>query len=529
MTGLNPKKSNLRRIHYYLALGVGLSVLYLIGIWWGLPTEFTASVDAPVPLGVILYFSQYTDPAQAAKYPAVHYFVQAPFYALVLLANALSGQFDIQAISTQWPYGLTDPVSTFTHLILVSSVISTCMAVALIVSLWSITLEGTTRLSRIAAIGLLAISGVFTFYARVGNYDIPYLFWLTLSLGFLWRYVFRLDQAVRNLLTSGVFAALSIGTKDQAAGIVAGLALVILTVNPASAMGWRVRLVNATRFLGVLTLTYGICAILPQPARWIHHLSLWTLSSPGVTDFIQVDNTFSGQITLLGSMLNQLANVLSPIGLIFALVGAVYLVSRRQYRVVAFSLIPIASYYLIIIFNIRFSYERFMLPVAVMLIPAIGFGIHYLIAGRRLRVIRLAGMSVIALALGYQFLAGYVPITYVQALNTKAELARTIAAYVPSGSSIIWLGRITEIPNAEVYTDYQLRFPDPPPPGYNEKMMRHAIKLYSPDAEYILSTRPLDASVPDQELLARWTYPEWIKSRVFVAAVMEYYLYRRSP
>ena len=41
-------------------------------------------------------------------------------------------------------------------------------------------------------VGLLVIgtNGVFVYYSRVGNLDLPYTFWWGVSLFFLWRYFF---------------------------------------------------------------------------------------------------------------------------------------------------------------------------------------------------------------------------------------------------------------------------------------------------------------------------------------------------
>ena len=63
------------------------------------------------------------------------------------------------------------------------------MAIGVLLTLRMITLNGRSNGDRLLAILLLAGSGAFTYYARVGNFDVPYLFWWSLSLGLLWKYL----------------------------------------------------------------------------------------------------------------------------------------------------------------------------------------------------------------------------------------------------------------------------------------------------------------------------------------------------
>src|SRR5262249_15804981 len=160
-------------------------------------------------------------------------------------------------------------------------------------------------------------------------------------------------------------------------GLVLGSGLIILLMHSETTRTLAVRVRHALVFTTVTFFVYVLVAVLPQPVRWMSHVRYWTrfLSSPAVTDYIQYERTCHGQLELLWGSAYRLSDIISPAGILFSISGAIILIKSRRYRKVAFLLIPIISYYALIIFNLRFVLERYLLPIAFLLVIFAGIGV----------------------------------------------------------------------------------------------------------------------------------------------------------
>ncbi len=503
-----------------------LSLLFVPGIWWGLPSEFTPAIDSPVPHSPLAFVADYTNPDIAQKYPATHQVLLLPFYGATLLVLKLLGIW--KSVSSTWPYGFQYPSAVFSALIIEARMISLVMSVGILLCVLLIGPDSLDDGGKLLSIGLLAGSGVFVYYARVGNFDIPYVFWWFLSFVFIWRYVFQASSATRNLILSAVFSAISIGTKDQAAGLVLASALTVLGVRTEAHRGWAERMRHAALFSAVLLAVYAIVAILPQPLRWLHHVKLYMPSSPSITEFTSYENTLSGHLGLLSATLSCLSNILSPPGMIFSVLGAVYFLRTRRYRETVVLILPFLTYYWMIIFNIRFVHERFMLPVALLSAIFAGTGMISFLRYLKQRSLKahFFGKAGIAAVLCYQFVSGYLPVTYVQAFDMKRQLAGSIPEFAPKGSKVLWVGGTTGLPNANVYEKYGLVLPQGQLPP--SRSVAHVFKPYASGVGYVLSGKPIDYKSEEYSLLNDWRTPDLIKDMIHVPCVTEYYLYKRN-
>jgi hypothetical protein len=409
------------------------------------------------------------------------------------------------------------------------------MAVGVILTLGRIRLRGirVNAGGRFVAVALLALSGEFAYYARTTNLDVPYLFWFALSFLFWWAYFFGGERPLWYLRLAAIMAALSMATKDQVFGLLAGMSLSILFINPdVEALTWKGRGWRASYFGFLAFLVYAVVAILiPHPVRWWRHLTLWTLEAPGVRPFIAYENTLAGHLGLLEAALIDLVNVMSLGGLFFALLGLAVVWRRRHYKTIILGLLPIFAYYMLVIFNIRFSYERFMLPVAFILtiFGALGFSLLLETVRQRAWLARTAGAGLLALIVINQVLNSFVPYTYIQTVDTKRQLAGALDQYVRPGAMLLWQGEHVDLPNAGVYQHYQLMLPeDDPPYMLLRSEFEGSFVNYDPSVRYILSATPLPINSPYGELhlIESWTYPEWVIERVHVRVVHEYYVYR---
>lgn len=501
--------------------------MFILGIGWGLPSEVNPARDSPAPHHILSFFAEYGDRDVASKYPAGHYVITAPFYACVFLVSKLTGE--LGSLSSAWPYGFKNPSTAFSALIVVSRMLSVMMATGVVICVGAIKTEGERLTRRLISMTLLTTSGVFAYYARVGNLDMPYTFWWALAFFSIWKHTTVSSPSVRWLYAGGIFAGFSIATKDQAVGLVFGLGLIELLIGPLDNAGWKNRAKLAAQLTLVTLLAYGVLAVLPHPARWYHHIQQWSLSSERVADYVVYEPTISGQINLFGEIIKLLAYTISPLGLAFSLVGIIHLIQTKQVRILLLLSLPLLSYYGLILFNIRFVYIRFLVPVSFLLVILAGFGIESVLRllwryGTGARLIGVTGVLVVLIV---QFVAGFVPITYVQGFDTKQQLSDDIDTYLPEGSAIVWLGSTTALPNARVYENYQLVYPEEI--VYSDLTARsvaHIFEPFDPDIPYALSDYPLVTGDNNPELIATWKYPNWVTRRIHVPAVKEYYLYR---
>ena len=526
------EKPNNQNLKIFAAL---LFILYGLGIFWGLPSEVSPAIDSPLPYSPLAFVGEYSNPQIAKTYPAVHQILMLPFYAVVFVFLKIIGS--LQTLSTTWPYGFQDPSTAFSSLILISRILCLVMAIIVILSLRHLNVRDSNDTSRWISMLLLATSGVFTYYSRVGNLDIPYIFWWALSLVFLWRHVFEIDVKAKNLALCAVFSALSMGTKDQAAGLVAGSVLVFLFVGAYSERNWVLRIKSTLFFLLVTFLVYIAVAILPQPFRWAEHLQVYfgvfqddtAFWSEKISNYQEFGYSFSDQLKLAGKTISSISHVISPLGIFLSVIGGISLIRSRRYRELAVLLLPAFAYYGLIIVNFRIVRERYVLPLAFLLVILAGLGAslllnHFERRGRRLLMLGKIGVF---LVLFYQFISGYLPVTYVQFFDMKRSLARSISNHVPKDSVILWLGGGTGLPNSNVYENYQLILPEEAEPW--SRTVDHVFRSYDSNFVYILSQRPLKGDFSRTDLLGVWQYPKWIKGYIHVPSVKEFFLYKRNP
>ena len=511
-------------------------LLYGIGIFWGLPSALSSASDSPAPLGPLAFVAEYRDPSKSYVYPAVHQLVLLGAYAVVIAGFKLAGR--LGSLSGAWPYGFDDPTAAFSALILASNLVSVAMGVGLLLLVRR--LRPSDSHAAWFSVALLGLSGVFAYYARVANLDVPYLFWWALSYALLWRYLFGPRARVALVALAGAAGALSIGTKDQAAGLFLGFGLLLLFVAPRgddTRAPWAKRFRAAAIFACALVATYALVAVATNPWRWVQHVRFVT------SDHVlpEYEQNLRGQLLLAGRALVRLSHVLSPLGVALGLVGAALLVRARRFRELAALALPALAYYVSIIAKVRATEERYMLPIAVAL--AVGAGVAVGAAWRREQGLggwpRAAVLVLSAAALMQQLVYGFAPVTYTQLFDTKRELALDLGQVVPEGSALVVADMPSfNVPNRDVYERYRLTHPPGeklfPPSTHGENLFHP----YDPAHRFVLSGAPVPESDwwpgarsrwPDRdvELVRQWTYPAWVKRHVHVPSVYEFYLFRR--
>jgi 4-amino-4-deoxy-L-arabinose transferase-like glycosyltransferase len=335
----------------------GSFVLSIAGIWWGLPSSWVAIET--VPVFVLSAFAHHFANGWFDAYPPLQY------YLLSLAGSPILVLHRMDILSYYTPLG-------FMLLILSYRLLSVCFAVGTIAAVAFIGLRAFGRRAALFAAGTAALVAPFIYYAKTANVDVPYVFWYTLSLFFYLRLL--QESRLRDYVWFGITATLAFCTKDQAYALYLTAPLVIV------AELWRQK-----RRDGV-----------PRPlARALTDRRLVAAAAAAVTTFVLVANlifnfngyadhirsitdaaaqyrvfepTLSGRWQLL-VLTGQLAKSSMGWPLFIASVAGVLsgLLTRPLRRTTIWLTAPIPAYYLGLINVVLYNYDRFMLPVCVVL------------------------------------------------------------------------------------------------------------------------------------------------------------------
>ena len=506
-------------------------LLILPGLFWGLPSAVTPQVDAPVPLGPLYFFAEYRNPQVDTIYPAFHQLLLLPVYAVAIGVYWVAG--GISHLTSAWPYGMRDVSALFSSLILLSNLVATVMGLIMLYLAWR--LADSHKNWSWAGILIAATNGVYIYYCRVGNLDIPYNFWWAVCLFFLWGYFFREGLFRASLLPAAFAAACAAGSKDQACGLAMGAALAILIFPGFKAQALIRRLRNSFAFGFLFLAFYAVVAILPHPVRWWYHL-LYILADVAPTP---IPRTPAGEVQTLVLTLGWLWKVFTLPVLALAAAGALFLFRSRRSREFWVMALPLLTYYVVAVMPTRVFYPRFTIPffvpMVVLVIHGAGWLADSVFASPPLR---LAWTAALVVLIAYQFVASYLPVTYAQVYDMKRQLAADLPGILPAGSPLL-VSRMQSYnyPNRGVYEHFDLmRLPQDPvePPS------RHAANLFrplDPDVKYYLwgsgnaglPWNPIGEYPPlAGDVVREWRYPAWVKDRVLVPCIFEFTLYRRT-
>jgi hypothetical protein len=513
-----------------LLLGVTF-FLILPGLFWGLPSALTPQDDAPVPLGPLLFVAEYGNSSLNTVYPAFHQLLLLPVYAAAMAVYWVMG--GISHLTSVWPYGFRDVSAFFSVLILLGNLVSAGMG--LIILYIAIRLVETHRNWVWFGIMLAAVNGVFIYYCRTATLDIPYNCWWAVTLFLLWGY-FVHDKPFRSsLIPAALAAACAVGSKDQAVGLVIGAGALILFFPTRQAGSIAARIRAAALFTALLLIAYGVVAVLPQPARWWQH-ARFVVSDHAPTP---IPLSPAGEAQIFGVTVDWLVRVFTIPILVLALVGAYFLFRNQRAREFWILVVPLLTYYCVIIGKTRVFYPRFSLPFFIPVIVLVTHGTAYLaervFAGPRAR---MAWTAALGAFLVFQFAVSYAPVTYAQVFDLKRQLAAELPSVLAPGSPLLISHMQSyNYPNRVVYDSYALmKLPQDPvqPPS------RHAASVFrrlDENVAYFLLGSG-NAGLPWNpvgkypalagDLVREWRYPAWVKQKVLVPCIYEFTLYRRT-
>ena len=334
-------------------------VLNTIGIWWGVPRERRWVPDELTPWTTIDAINARFAGGWFDAYPPFHNVILSIVYGPLLVLGGL-GRMDFES-PTQYAV-----------LTIVGRLVSVVMAAGTVVAIYVCAKLVANRRAGLFAAASVALTAPFLYYAKTINVDVPYLFWFAISMVCFLRALTR--QYTRDFIWFGVTMALAISTKDQAYG------LYVLTPIPLIIAIWRARqrageaipLWRAIVDRHVLIAGGTALAVFIVAQNLVFNFVGFQKHLDYLQDFSRVTDsvlwTPSGRLELAAMTARQIRQALGWV-LSVITAGGVVLALREPSlrRYVWWLAVPVISYYLTFINVVGFSYDRFMLPVCLLL------------------------------------------------------------------------------------------------------------------------------------------------------------------
>ncbi|MCO6436638.1 MAG: glycosyltransferase family 39 protein [Phycisphaerae bacterium] len=379
----HPLRDNLAGCTIVVLLGLGL---FLPGIRWGLPALVSWSQDSIAgvrTLGAVETWPEHW----RGRYPPLHYLLLSAAYRPVIAHWSSTGQRTQNPATGEWT--LAEPQAPkIATLLLIARGVSVAMGILAGLGVYAVAFQLTRNVvvSTLSAAALMS-GAAFTCFAHLGNVDVPSVCWIAWSAFF---YVRLLQfHRLRNAAALGLLAALATCTKDSAAGIYPGMAVVLLLDCYRCHRARSPAMVAARRALLQWHWLVGLlCFVLPclyingafhDFGQYVERLRYWIAPPEGSLHARQTryDNPF---VLMLATFREAGGAVGWP--MVIATIAAVIHGLRHHRRVPTALLVPAVFYWLIVILPIRFVYDRFLFPPFVLLSVLVGIWLTDVCRGR---------------------------------------------------------------------------------------------------------------------------------------------------
>jgi len=418
-------------------LAVALCLL-VTGIHWGLPRAVSPGTTAPwgydevAPLQPLTeaYYRFTRSGVDFLGYPLFHYMVLSAVYAPYVLLLMATGRLEPSAV---FPYGMQDPLATCRDLVLLARSAQVLITLGLILAVYDLARRMLGRRAALWAAAMTALLPTVVYYGKVSTLDIPYTFWVLLACGS----AARIDQAsgrLRHYLGFGIFCALAVATKDQAAGYVLLLPLLLAAIRYRDSGPGK----PLARLFGALAgreMVLGLAAavlafalannLLFGFSGYVKHIRAAIEMNVGNRE---VSPDLAGQIQLARRCAELLLPVLGPAAALAAL-GLASSLRRKRWVLLGLVLLPIAGHHLLILARFGFVIPRFLMAGSVLLTLLGAAALRDAPPGAFRGVVRTVG----ALALLYG-LACSVSLDWAMLGDARFAAERWIRANAPPGA-----------------------------------------------------------------------------------------------
>jgi hypothetical protein len=386
---------------------VALFALRVVGIGWGLPASDGWDNDGVAPRDFLAGLVETLTPGHYFTYPPVHLvllaFITAPVTIVALCRARTLSPPDVIHEILKIPY--------MTTIAFAARLVSLAMSLVVV---WAIAKMAEELRGKRAGWCAAAFAGVnvpLTYYSHTTNLDVPYLCWGCLALLAMMRAVSRREP--RRLRRWAVFAALAVGTKDQAyalflftapVGLVLWLSLDEWARKSARAVLREAALATCIG-LGALAL---VDAVLFNPTGFRARVRF--LLGPASQDYAHYTNDWLGRWDVVRDLVSRF-DLYYPVAfavLVLLGIGLVFRDDRRRPEKLVAALLPLlASLSFTAAFNCiaRRTDHRFGLPQTVLVAVYGGVALDALLFGLRARVARWVGRLAVGAAFAVAFFA----------------------------------------------------------------------------------------------------------------------------
>jgi len=405
-----------------------LSVLLDVwGIWWAMPNTRGWAPDELVPADVLAGFQKLFSHGWYEKYPPFHYLLLSAADSPLLVLSWL-GLVDVNATA---PYAM---------LFLIGRLVSVLFGVATIVVVYRCGLQLYSHRGATFAALTTALTVPFAYYSKLANLDVPYLFWFAVSL---FAYIRILQRHARSdYLLFAVSAALAGCTKDQAWG------LYLLTPLAILAARWRlwkdtggsaVRIAIDSTTLQALAAGFATFVVADNLVfnfgGFVAHVKL-LLGTPAA--FQEFPRTAAGQLQMAWRAIQEMRYMFGwPLAIVAAVAVVRSVGGRTTTPSLHWLLVPALSYYATFVGVILFFFDRYLLPITIVLSLYIGFWLDGFVApGVRARAARIAFVSA-----AFVYSALYViDVDYAMTVDSRYAVTRWLHAHARPDDVIGSLG-----------------------------------------------------------------------------------------
>jgi hypothetical protein len=408
-----------------------LVIVHVCGIWWGLPGMPNSwAPDEFSPLTIHDAIGRKFSGGWQVLYPPGHVYVLALVLSPVELLDRA---------------GLVDFGSRQSYLIsfLLIRLVSVAMAAITAGVVFRIAREMYDVRSGLFAALAFGLSVPFVFYAKLANVEAPYLLWVALSLLYYLRILHYHRR--RDYILFAVTAAIAIGTKDQASALYLLMPLIVplsdylrrRESNEHPSL-WRAFINSNT---AAVVLVGGATLAL------IHNLAfnadgaverLRIMTGPITTSLQEFPNTLAGHAGMIALALRHLRFSMGWPFFVAAIAGVLVAILRRSERPYAVAMLaPIVSYWVFLIVPLMYHYDRYLLPVVLILSIFAGRAMAMLTNGHsRLRALRY-GAAAAAVVFSIAYAAS---VDVLLASDGRYAAENWVKAHVAPGSRVMIVG-----------------------------------------------------------------------------------------